>query len=69
MSTLPKRLQVMVELRYRYESVTFTTTNDTVTATFKYTSDVECCRMARGCGTIVSPYSIRFTMKEFDNLF
>ncbi len=59
----------MRRMRDLYHSVKFTTTNDNVTVTFMYESDVDVCRHARGCGTIVSPYSLRFTMKEFDNLF
>lgn len=68
MSTLPRRLRTMERLRNLYDSVTFTTTNDSVTVTFKYVSDAEFCH-ALHKGKPVSVYRLLFNMKEFDNLF
>lgn len=59
----------MERLRIIYDSVQFTTTNDSVTVTFKYDGDTDICRGARGCGKFISPYKLMFDMKEFDNLF
>lgn len=69
MSTLPRRLRTMERLRNIYDNVTFVTTNDSVTATFKYDGDADICRCARGCAKFISPFKLMFTMKEFDNLF
>lgn len=67
MSTLPKRLRTMERLRNIYDGVTFTTTNDGVTVTFKYVCDAAFCHEVRG-GKPVSMYSLMFTMKEFDSI-
>ena len=68
MSTLPRRLRTMKRLRNLFDSVTFTTTNDSVTVTFKYVPDAEFCHVLHK-GKPISVYSLVFTMKEFDNLF
>jgi hypothetical protein len=69
MSTLPKRLQIMNRLCHIYFDIHFTITNDSVTARFKYPAHIDDCQYVRGCGTRISFEELRFTMKEFDNLY
>lgn len=58
----------MLRLRNLHEIKQFVTTSDSITAVFNDLYVLERAKRVHG-GAYVAPYSIRFTMKEFDNLF